>query len=136
MGCSKFGERWDAGAPALMREAFDEALADAGIERGAIEAARFGCCCDAVNVGYSAIPASTALRLDGIPVTRLENMCATGNETLRAADYAVASGAVDTAMVIGAVKLKDNRYGGLPPLLTSNYTEITWHRRTKGQEWL
>src|SRR3546814_13554839 len=71
MGCSKFGERWDAGAPALMREAFDEALADAGIERGAIEAAWFGCCFDAVNVGNSAIPASTALRLDGIPVTRL-----------------------------------------------------------------
>src|SRR3546814_16623922 len=80
MGCSKFGERWDAGAPALMREAFDEALADAGIERGAIEAAWFGCCFDAVNVGNSAIPASTALRLDGLPFTRLENMCATGTE--------------------------------------------------------
>ena len=24
MGCSKFGERWDAGAAELMREAFDE----------------------------------------------------------------------------------------------------------------
>src|SRR3546814_8334438 len=114
MGCSKFGERRDAGAPALMREAFDEALAAAGIERGAIEAAWFGCCFDTANVGNSAIPASTALRLDGIPVMRLENMCATGTETLRAATYAVASSAVDIALAIGAEKLKDTGYDRLP----------------------
>ena len=47
-----------------MREAFDEALADAGIERNQIEAGWFGSCMDAVNVGNSAIPASTALRLE------------------------------------------------------------------------
>ena len=28
MGCSRFGERWDAGTPQLLSEAFDEALAD------------------------------------------------------------------------------------------------------------
>ena len=38
-GCSKFGERWDAGAPELMVEAFEEALADAGIGRKDIGAA-------------------------------------------------------------------------------------------------
>ena len=32
MGCSKFGERWDAGAEELIVEAFDEALGDAGID--------------------------------------------------------------------------------------------------------
>ena len=34
------------------------------------------------------------LRLVGKPVTRVENMCATGSEALRAAVYAVACGAV------------------------------------------
>jgi acetyl-CoA C-acetyltransferase len=84
-GCSRFGERWDAGAPELMVEAFEEARADAGIERKDIQAAWYGCYGDAVNVGNSSIPAATALRLDGIPVSRMENMCATGTEALRGA---------------------------------------------------
>ena len=102
MGCSRFGERWDASEEDLLAEAFDEALADAGLERAQIEAAWFGSGVDGVNVGNSAIPASTALRLDGIPVSRVENMCATGTEALRGAAYAVASGAVDIALAVGA----------------------------------
>jgi acetyl-CoA C-acetyltransferase len=114
MGCSKFGERWDCGTEHLLAEAFAEALEDAGIERKQIEAAWYGSAMDRVNVGNSAIPASTALRLEGIPVTRVENMCATGTEALRGAVYAVAAGAVDIALAIGAEKLKDTGYGGLP----------------------
>lgn len=114
MGCSKFGERWDTGTDGLLAEAFEEALTDAGIERSRIEAAWLGSGLDSVNIGNSAIPASVALRLDGIPVSRVENMCATGTEALRGAAYAVASGAVDIALAIGAEKLKDTGYGGLP----------------------
>jgi acetyl-CoA C-acetyltransferase len=114
MGCTQFGERWDTGTPQLLAEAFDEALADAGIERRQIDAAWCGSALDSVNVGNSAIPAAIALRLDGIPVSRMENMCATGTEVLRGAAYAVASGAVDIALAIGAEKLKDTGYGGLP----------------------
>ncbi len=114
MGCSRFGERWDAGTEQLLTEAFTEALADAGIERKQIGAAWYGAALDRVNVGNSAIPLSTALRLEGIPVSRVENMCATGTEALRGAAYAVASGAVDIALAIGAEKLKDTGYGGLP----------------------
>ncbi|ALQ02583.1 MULTISPECIES: acetyl-CoA acetyltransferase [Pseudomonas] len=114
MGCSKFGERWDAGTEQLLVEAFREALQDAGIERKQIGAVWYGSCMDGVNVGNSAIPAAMALRLEGIPVTRVENMCATGTEALRGAAYAVASGAVDFAVAIGAEKLKDTGYGGLP----------------------
>lgn len=124
MGCSRFGERWDAGAPELMSEAFDEALIDAGIERKQIEAAWLGSCMDGVNVGNSAIPASTALRLDGIPVSRVENMCATGTEAMRGAVYAVASGAVDIALAIGAEKLKDTGYGGLPPPFKGTFNDL------------
>ena len=124
MGCSRFGERWDAGTPELLVEAFEEALADAGIERGQIEAAWFGSCMDAVNIGNSAIPASTALRLDGIPFSRMENMCATGTEALRGAVYAVASGACDIALAIGAEKLKDTGYGGLPPPFKGTFNDL------------
>ena len=124
MGCSKFGERWDAGEGDLMNEAFQEALADAGIERKQIDAAWLGSCFDSVNVGNSAIPASTALRLDGIPFSRVENMCATGTEALRGAAYAVASGAVDIALAIGAEKLKDTGYGGLPPPFKGTFNDL------------
>jgi acetyl-CoA C-acetyltransferase len=114
MGCTKFGERWDAGSEQLMTEAFNEALADAGIERKQIQAAWLGSALEYVNMGNSAIPMSTALRLPGIPVSRMENMCATGTEVLRGAAYAVASGAVDFALALGVEKLKDTGYGGLP----------------------
>ncbi|MEN2977788.1 acetyl-CoA acetyltransferase (plasmid) [Tistrella bauzanensis] len=124
MGCSKFGERWDVGTDGLLAEAFDEALADAGIEKNRIEAAWFGSCIDQVNVGNSAIPASMALRLDGIPVSRVENMCATGTEALRGAAYAVASGAVDIALAVGAEKLKDTGYGGLPPPYKGTFNDL------------
>jgi acetyl-CoA C-acetyltransferase len=124
MGCSKFGERWDASSQDLMAEAFAEALADAGIERKQIEAAWLGSCFDSINVGNSAIPASTALRLDGIPFSRMENMCATGTEALRGATYAVASGAVDFALAIGAEKLKDTGYGGLPPPFKGTFNDM------------
>jgi len=124
MGCSKFGERWDTGTEALLAEAFEEALADAGVERSQIEAAWFGSCIDSINVGNSAIPASTALRLDGIPVSRMENMCATGTETLRGAAYAVASGAVDIALAVGVEKLKDTGYGGLPAAYKGTFNDL------------
>jgi len=114
MGCTRFGERWDLASEGLMVEAFSEALADAGIGREAIGAAWLGSALDDMNVGNSAIPLATALRLPPIPVTRVENMCATGTEALRAAVYAVAAGAVDVALAVGVEKLKDTGFGGLP----------------------
>ena len=123
MGCTRFGERWDAGADDLLTEAFVEALADAGIEKKQIDAVWYGCAVDRPT-GYSSIPLSTALRLEGIPVTRVENMCATGTEALRGATYAVASGAVDIALAIGAEKLKDMGYGGLPVLRRGMFNDL------------
>ncbi|MEZ5689615.1 MAG: acetyl-CoA acetyltransferase [Caenibius sp.] len=125
MGCTRFGERWDVGADGLMVEAFAEALADAGIERDRIGAAWVGNALDDINVGNSALPAAHALRLKQIPVTRVENMCATGTEALRGASYAVASGAVDIALAIGVEKLKDTGYGGLP-LRTKGVQNDLW----------
>jgi acetyl-CoA C-acetyltransferase len=64
------------------------------------------------------------LRLDGIPVSRLENMCATGTEALRGAAYAVASGAVDIALAVGSEKLKDTGYGGLPVQTKGTFNDL------------
>jgi acetyl-CoA C-acetyltransferase len=114
MGCTRFGERWDVGAEELMVEAFGECLKDAGVERDDIQAAWLGTCMEEVNVGKSALPLSVTLRLPFIPVTRVENFCASGTEAFRGAVYAVASGAYDIALALGVEKLKDTGYGGLP----------------------
>jgi acetyl-CoA C-acetyltransferase len=114
MGCSRFGERWESAADDLMLEAFGEALADAGIERDAIEAGWLGVFYQEQSTSKSGLPLSMALRLPNIPVTRVENLCATGTEALRGAAYAVAAGAVDIALAMGVEKLKDTGFGGLP----------------------
>jgi len=114
MGCTRFGERWDAGYEDLIVEAFQEALEDAGVEKEEIEMAWLGTCFDEVSAGKSALPLSVSLKLPFIPVTRVENFCATGSEALRAACYAVASGACEVALALGVEKLKDIGYGGLP----------------------
>ena len=97
MGCTRFGERWDASSEDLMIEAFVEALDDAGLEKKDIQAAWFGSCFDEINVGKSGIPLSLTLKLPFIPVTRVENFCATGAEALRGAVYAVAAGVYQTS---------------------------------------
>jgi len=119
MGCTKFGEHWDKDAEDLIVDAFKEVIEDAGIEKKDIQAAWFGSCYDEFNVGKSALPLSMTLKLPFVPVTRVENFCASGSEALRGAIYAVASGACDIALALGAEKLKDTGYGGLPELCTT-----------------
>jgi acetyl-CoA C-acetyltransferase len=114
MGCSKFGERWDMEADDLIVEAFEECITDAGIEKSKIDAAWFSTAFEQEHVGKSAIPLAVALRLPYIPVTRVENFCASGTESFRGAVYGVASGAADIALAVGVEKLKDTGYGGLP----------------------
>ena len=115
MGCTKFGELWDKGPDDLMIDAFKDVIKDAGIEKKDIQAAwQGGPEFTNVNVGDSALPMSQALKLPYIPVTKVENMCASGSEAFRGACYAIASGACDIALALGVEKLKDTGYGGLP----------------------
>ncbi len=114
MGCTKFGELWNKSADDLMVDAFKEALEDAGIEKKDIGAAWQGNEYTEVNIGHSAQPMARALKLPFIPVTHVDNMCASGTEAFRGACYAVASGACDIALALGIEKLKDTGYAGLP----------------------
>jgi acetyl-CoA C-acetyltransferase len=126
MGCSKFGERWDMNAEDLMVEAYTEALTDAGIETKQIDAAWLGTAIEEQHVGKSAVPLAVALRLPLIPVTRVENFCASGTEAFRGAVYAVAAGAADIALALGVEKLKDTGYGGLPQRGRGTVNNMTW----------
>jgi acetyl-CoA C-acetyltransferase len=111
MGCTKFGELWDKSVDDLITEATFEACEDAGVELKDIEAAWLG----TVFSGHTALSLSSPLKLQYIPVTRVENMCATGTEALRGAAYAVAAGACKIALAVGVEKLKDTGWTGVQP---------------------
>jgi acetyl-CoA C-acetyltransferase len=130
MGCTKFGERWDVGGEELMVEAFQECLADAGIEKKDIQAAWLGTCVEEYGVGKSAMPLSVTLQLQHIPVTRVENYCATGTEAIRGAAYAVAAGAYDICLAMGVEKLKDTGFGGLPNLWSGGLVPLWYANAT------
>ncbi len=109
MGCSKFGERFDCSLEDLMVEAVNEALEDAAIEFSKIDAFWFGTYCS----GLAGDAFSNRMKSQYKPVTRIENKCCSGMDAFRNACYAVASGACDVVMAIGAEKLKDGGYSGL-----------------------
>ena len=111
MGCTKFGELWDKSVDDLIVDATYEACEDAGVDLKDIEAAWLG----TVFSGHTAISLSSPLSWQYKPVTRVENMCATGTEALRAAVYAVAAGIYDIALAVGVEKLKDTGWIGVQP---------------------
>ncbi len=107
MGCTRFAEHWDKSLDDLIIEASEDTFASAGVTKDDVDAYWFG----TAQSGMSGITLARPLQLEGKPVTRVENYCTTGSEALRAAAYAVASGAYDVAMAVGAEKVKDS---GLP----------------------
>jgi len=109
MGCTAFGEHWDKSADDLVIDSTADAFTSAGISKDDVDAFWLG----TMGSGISGLTLSRPLRLDYKPVTRLENMCATGSEAFRNACYAVASGAIDVAMAVGVEKLKDSGFSGL-----------------------
>jgi acetyl-CoA C-acetyltransferase len=108
MGCSKFGERWDMGTEDLLVESCYEAFADAGIESKDIQAAWFG-----TQNQMSGQVLAHAIKTEYIPITRIENFCATGTNAMMDACYAVAAGVYDMVLVAGVEKLKDSGVGFL-----------------------
>jgi len=116
MGCTKFGEHWDKNVEDLMIEAAYDAYEDAGITPEDIEAFWLG----SHSSCFSGLALSIPLKIKNKPVTRVTNFCATGTEAFRNACYAVASGAYDMALAIGAEKLKDDGLSGLAIAAAAN----------------
>ena len=94
MGCTPFGEHWDKGAGRPPGRRRHRRLSLRGqIDPDQVDAYWLG----TMGSGTSGLMLSEALKLDYKPVTRLENMCATGSEAMRNAAYAVASAAPTTS---------------------------------------
>ena len=109
IGCTPFREHWDKSRDDLVIDATTQTLDGVNLASEDIDAYWIG----TAQSGMSGLTLSMPLKLEGKPVTRVENFCATGSEALRQACYAVASGAYDTAMAVGVEKVKDSGYQGL-----------------------
>jgi acetyl-CoA C-acetyltransferase len=121
MGCTKFGELWGKSQNDLIIEACKEALEDAGIERKDIQAAWLG----TAMGGLLGMRLARALKMSYIPVTRVENLCATGTDAVRQACYAVAAGLYDLVLVCGVEKLKDSQYPLTGSLESPDSTKVS-----------
>jgi len=108
MGCCKFGERWDTGTEDLLVESTSEAFEDAGITSEDIQAAWLG-----TQNQMSGQVLAHAIKTEYIPITRIENFCATGTNAMMDACFAVAAGVYDLVLVAGVEKLKDSGVGFL-----------------------
>jgi len=109
MGCTPFGEHWDRSVDDMVVDSTQEAFKTSGIALDDVDAFWLG----TMGSGVSGLTLSRPLQIDYKPVSRLENMCATGSEAFRNACYAVASGAYDLVMAVGVEKLKDSGFSGL-----------------------
>jgi len=120
MGCTKFGELWDKSPDDLVIESCLEAFEDAGIDPKDIKAAWLG----TESSGNSGTPLARPLKLDYIPITRVENVCCTGSEAIRNAAYAVAAGVYDIVLACGMEKLKDHNGGFSWARMPQDYSRV------------
>jgi acetyl-CoA C-acetyltransferase len=107
MGCTNFGELWDKSHLDLIVDAAYEAFEDAGLESKDIQMAWYG----SRESGFTGTQLANAIKLEYVPITRVENFCAGGTDTFRNACYSVAAGVCDIALAVGVEKCKDH-YGG------------------------
>jgi acetyl-CoA C-acetyltransferase len=106
VGCTRFGELYEANAEQLICEAAFEAMADAKVEPAQIEAAWVG----TVMSQLAGDALGDPLKLHGIPITRVSMYCASGMDAFRNAALAIASGVYDIALVLGFEKMRDGGY--------------------------
>lgn len=108
IGMTRFGRFPDRTIGDLVKEAVEEALIDASIDRRDIEAAYVGNAAAGAITGQHMIRGQVALAplgIDAIPVYNVENACASSSFAFNLAWTAVAADMVDCALVVGVEKL-------------------------------
>src|SRR5690242_416596 len=111
-GCSKLRENYEMSGEHMIDNAAFDAYTDAKIDPSQIQAAWVGTLSSANAGNALAVP----LKLFNIPITRVENYCASGMDAFRNACMAVASGMYDIVLALGFEKLRDSGRRGLGTL--------------------
>ncbi|WP_025736721.1 thiolase C-terminal domain-containing protein [Mycobacterium genavense] len=125
-GMTPFAEHFGLGIKDLIPMAYAEAVAhvDKSLQKRDVEAAWFGEL--STTDGFPSGILADTLDLVDIPVTRVENACATGNDAIRNAAIAVGSGLYDVVLVVGADKVRET---------AANTTFWDWAAMTRDNAW-
>jgi acetyl-CoA C-acetyltransferase len=125
-GMTPFAEHFELGIKDLIPMAYSECVGnvDKGITKSDIQAAWFGEL--STTDGFPSGILADTLDLTDIPVTRVENACATGNDAIRNGTLAIASGIYDVVLVVGADKVRET---------SSNTTFWDWAAMTRDNAW-
>jgi acetyl-CoA acetyltransferase len=108
VGMTQFGRQPESNLKSLAGGAATAALEDAGVsaaEVGAIFGANVGA---GLITGQEGVRSQVSLKdvgLGGVPQFNVENACASGSSALHLATHYIASGAVETALVVGYEKM-------------------------------
>ncbi len=108
IGMTPFGRYLERSLKGLAGEAVSLALADAGLEASALQAAWMGNAAAGVVTGQEMIRGEVALRAMGIgriPVVNVENACASGSTAFQQACAMVSTGLHDVVLACGFEKL-------------------------------
>lgn len=130
VGCSKFGDRIDAGLTDLFVEAYQEAMndVDKGLDLKEIQEAYIGCYgASGEQIGNLSAMLLDHVGLTGIPSTRVENACATGGYAFRAGVSAILSGMREIVLVGGVEKMQDVS-GNTARLWLGGGADTQWER--------
>ncbi|PSP55372.1 3-ketoacyl-CoA thiolase [Halobacteriales archaeon QS_1_67_19] len=108
VGLTHFGEHPERTGRDLFAEASERALADAGVDRGAIEQLNYGNFMGALSEhqGHQGPLMAEAAGLDA-PATRYESACASSGVAVREAVKDVRNGEVDAVLVGGAERMNN-----------------------------
>ncbi|WP_242098539.1 thiolase family protein [Sphingomonas sp. CROZ-RG-20F-R02-07] len=107
-GMTRFGRLLDWSVKRMSAEAVAAALADAGIEASAIEAAFFANAAQGHMDGQHMVRGQIALRemgIGGIPVFNVENACASASSAFALAVAQIRAGEAHIVLALGAEKL-------------------------------
>jgi acetyl-CoA acetyltransferase len=108
VGMTHFGKHMDRNLADLAHDAIRQALADAGIEIGQVQAVWAGTAAAPVITGQVCIAGQIIMRGLGagrIPVINVENACATASTAFQQACTMVTLGVYDVALAFGVEKL-------------------------------
>jgi acetyl-CoA acyltransferase len=138
VGMIKFSKYLEKGIKVLTGEALDLVLKDCDLTRKDIQAAWFS------NTGWGMYTfqhsirgqvALTANGLEKIPVTNVENACASGSTALHGGWTAIKAGLYDCVLAVGAEKLYDeDRVKVMKGFMAGTDVEETLARMAKWQE--
>src|SRR3984893_4814570 len=108
VGMTPFGKHLDTSVKQLTRTAVEDALADAGCDKGQLQGAFFGNSTQGHMEGQHMIRGQLALRamgIDKVAVVNVENACASASTAFHLAVNYVKAGAADIVLAVGAEKM-------------------------------